>query len=313
VKHNPDSRQGSLWSEPEPIVLAGVLPEMWQADPVELRKLIEVRKGVAKILASKFAEWSRYTRSKSFRDHVENMKPELEKLFGPLEEVAPMVPIGSRAWREVRDYWLTHLQLNHALIFTRLPQLRNLRGLVTTVFTEFQSGGLVSTNVETTIRIQDATVAAEEAAPGVTQIGAELARREDAIAARIAAEQARDEVIIARKAIDRLEGKGRRDPNADAVRCGKYIVWHIYRGLCPCCQTIEIMDSKDHLIVGVKNWDHASGNHHKNGPLDGWYVCAECNKRFEDKDEAFRQEVRPAWDTYIRHVRYYFKLTTKLI
>jgi hypothetical protein len=148
---------------------------------------------------------------------------------------------------------------------------------------------------------------------------AELARREDALRAAQCAEEASRQAALAReaalgaqKSIVWVQNQKRRDPTQEACDCGRDIVWNSYRGLCPCCQENVIMTKPDRMIPRIP-WDHAI-HPHKNGPFQGWYVCIDCNEKFEkDQDDSFRSEKGPAWNNYLGHVKRYFRLNKKLL
>jgi hypothetical protein len=160
---------------------------------------------------------------------------------------------------------------------------------------------------------QDLFDRAEETS-NIIPLRPELARREDAIAAKESSDraahhagQARDASLDGLKKIIEIDNRTRRDPTKEACMCSKHIVFFRYGGLCPCCQKIVIMKNPDRLENDAAHWDHAV-HVHKNGPYHGWYVCKKCNNRFEDPEDTYRSDTRPAWDNYLRHVKDYFRI-----
>lgn len=59
------------------------------------------------------------------------------------------------------------------------------------------------------------------------------------------------------------------------------VVMRWYRGLCPCCQEVQVMDAKG-VILSSLRYEHWNGKQ-RNWLHDGWITCDKCNRELETK------------------------------
>lgn len=171
-----DDKQCSLFDEPTSAV-AIILPTH---NLDELRALIELVDGEPRILDIRLAAWLGYDDVRAFRQLIKRHIGEFAR-FGILSQ---RVTNSGRRGRPGISYYLNQRQTNHGISYCGLPNLSELRVLVTEVFSAWQEGNLVSTNAETTIRLQDAAETAEQQHPGSVALGAEMAKLDDRMNAR---------------------------------------------------------------------------------------------------------------------------------
>jgi hypothetical protein len=162
MKH-PD--QCSLFDEPAEIIKSELSPPDFDA----LVQLFEMIDGESRIADDRLGTWASYERIDMW---IARNSADLLAL-GKLAQTVQVS--GHRGPRRVT----THLNVKQTRCFltqSRLPHLRPYRTRVMIILDEYEAGTLVSTNAETTIRLQDATAAAEEQMPGSTQLGAVVER-----------------------------------------------------------------------------------------------------------------------------------------
>jgi hypothetical protein len=144
-------------------------------DLAELHRMIELVNGEPRILDTRLGAWLGYDRADNIRRLVNSHLVEL----GGLGILRSSYANSGRRGRPAIAFLLNRAQVNHLIAYCGLPNLSELRVLVTKVFTEWQAGNLVSTNAVTTIALQDAVAAAEEQMPGSATLGAEMARLDE--------------------------------------------------------------------------------------------------------------------------------------
>jgi hypothetical protein len=170
---------------------------------------------------------------------------------------------------------------------------------------------------------QPAASASESSTTAAPEPPVDLARRDDVIRGREASErseqaanQAHHSAVRTEKAVNQIREGKKKYPLPATTREAMHILWTYYRSLdekvalCPCCFKSVIMESRGHLKRGSFNWDH-TGPGHKRSLYDGWYVCVECNIKFEETKNdtlGYRQEKKQEWDEYLGNVRKYYKL-----
>ena len=155
--------------------------------------------------------------------------------------------------------------------------------------------------------------------------GFEPARRDDALAAKQAASEARDAAIRSEgvstqardasmrteKTIVEISARGRKRPTKEAILCAKYIIWNKYNGFCPCgCGTLLMKSPHELISVGqnhrcIAEWDHLPSHKNSGKPEYGWYVYSQCNQQLKDPELRDRKWKR--WIAYQEHVNDYFR------
>jgi hypothetical protein len=163
MKSHPD--QCSLFDEPEPEPLPASLSP---PDPSQLQQMIELIGGEPRVLDTRLGAWLGFKDPLDARQFIRRSMTELSSL-GILAHRE--LNLGRRG-RPAIAFLLNQAQVNHVITYCGLPNLSELRVLVTKVFTAWQSGHLAATDATTTIDLQDAVAAAEEQMPGSTQLGA---------------------------------------------------------------------------------------------------------------------------------------------
>lgn len=211
--------QPSLFDEPiiEPVKIDLPLPDLDR-----LKQMIEPIDGEARVLDTRLGAWLGYTRDRDIRDLVKSHLVELAR-HGILRSYTAN---SRRRGRPATVFYLNHAQVNHLIIYCGLPHLSELRVLVTKVFTEWQQGHLVSTNVKTTIELEDGAAAAEEQAPGSVSLGAVMARVDHV-------EQVATEAFtVSHQALKLAQSRPMKYPGPatdDAPRAGDWRTWRPIR------------------------------------------------------------------------------------
>ena len=258
-------------------------------DFAALRDLIEFHEDEAVIEAERLGAWAGFTRGRNASRTVRRQLAEFEAL-GLLQVGANST---SRGGRPTDRLLLNRECVNHFLNHCGLPHLRGFRLQVTRVFTEYQKHNLVSTNAETTEKLQDAATEAEDGAAGISLLFA-WSRKIQETAERGA------------RASEALVKNQRRDPTADTVRTATAVIKYHYRDCCPCCQRVKICPKTDgtHWMPNMaeSEWAHMKGRYRRE-VFDGWFVCQQCNDDYEDTNKTI--EIYQAFISYVLHVKAY--------
>jgi hypothetical protein len=91
------------------------------------------------------------------------------------------------------------------------------------------------------------------------------------------------------EAVERLRPSLVRKPFAEATKeLFRLVVFKFYRGLCPCCQQVEIVSGSGHVLP-IARYEHAT-ERNRNWPTDGWIVCHHCNKMLEKERHKHKEQ-----------------------
>jgi hypothetical protein len=292
--------QGRLFDDPEPIVRAA--PKQTTFDISKLKPTWH--EGEPYVLDLDLGQGLNYRDPIQIRQLIRRLKDR------PSWGTSYYRDKKSTGGRPPTEHLLTEKQVVLVCMRSELPNIDEVQSLIADVFIAWRHGKVRAIDTETEVELQEATDRAFDAAPDLMILLGELARAEHAIRAAEAAERAEHASLHTLKVVLDNAAKKPKPPTKEATDCSEYIVRHKFRELCPCCQDAEIM--KDGKLNSNANWDHWENKDWKRGPYDGWYVCRDCNVRFENNDEAFRADSYDAWRRYLKHVRWYFRVDTKL-
>ena len=266
-------------------------------DLTELQRMIELVNGEPRILDTRLGAWLGFKDPLDARQGIRR-SPMMRELSA-LGILAQRELNSFRRGRPTIGFLLNQAQANHYITHCGLPDLSDLRVLVTKVFTAYQSGHLAPTDAATEIDLQDAAVAAEGQMPGSATLGAEMARLQPLLS------KTHDGVTNANEKLDRLEqyladmqrsfDENVRQPRADELSSvvwqQHYVVAEHLDCWCPICRKIKILTvierGADGLVSKVEKTDHYEHAHLLLRTVRGLFntmpMCRQCNQTWERK------------------------------